>query len=181
MKNFPKKSLVLLIAAALLLTITVSGTVAYLVAGTDSVINTFTPATVTTELHEEFKNDIKSSVTIENTGTIAVYVRAMVVGNWVDASGNIVAPWTGSVTLGEGWALGTDGFYYYQKSLAPNDTTSNLLGAQITNANTPADVGAVRLVVTVLHQSIQAQPTTAVEDAWGVTVGEDGNLTFSTN
>ena len=170
------KSSLLLIAVAALLVAAVGGTVAYLVTNTSSVVNTFTPANVSTEIEEEFDRTTKSSIMVENTGDIPVYVRVALVGNWCkDEDGNtvIVDAYTPSFTLGSDWSKGSDGYYYYTKPLAASATTSDLLGTSITEY---VRADGARLEITVLQQSIQAEPTTAVVEAWGVTVAEDGTI-----
>ena len=64
MKKFNKKSLALLIAAALLLTITVGSTVAYLVDSTNALVNTFEPTEVDTELNENFDGEVKKNIKV---------------------------------------------------------------------------------------------------------------------
>ena len=60
-----------------------------------------------------------------------------------------------------------DGIYYYTKPVGPKDSTANLLKDPITQPNAPE---GCHLEVTVLAESIQAAPSTAVEGAWAVTV-----------
>lgn len=60
-----------------------------------------------------------------------------------------------------------DGIYYYTKPVGPKDLTANLLKDPITQPNAP---DGYHLEVTVLAESIQAAPSTAVEGAWAVTV-----------
>lgn len=166
-----KKFLLGAVLVVLLLTFAVGGTLAYLVTQTDSVVNTFTPANVDTEIDETFVNNVKSSIKVENKGNIPVYVRVALVGNWCDSNGNVVEPWNGSVTINSSdWIEGNDGYYYYTRPLAASATTSNLLRSSITAS---AREDGAHLVITVLQQSIQAEPTTAVQNAWGVTVSDD--------
>lgn len=174
MKKFSKKVLVLLIAATMLLTVGVGSTVAYLVTNTGSITNTFTPGEVNTDITEEFENNVKKSIIITNTtnSNVAVYVRVAIVANWVK-DGQIVAPWDGTIELGENWKTGSDGYYYYTQSVAVGGKTSNLLKTPI-EEKVRADGSC--LVMTVIHQSIQAEPTDAVKEAWGVTVNADGTI-----
>ena len=171
MKKINKKSLVLLICVTLLLTFTVSGTVAYLAAATDPVENVFTPAKVDTEIKETFESNSKTGIFIANKeDSIDAYVRVAIVANWVDANNNIVAPWTGPIRLNTSlptasdiengvangqWVAGDDGYYYFTVPVKPGETTTNLLDASITQ---PSDkpAGADHLVINVIHQSIQA-------------------------
>lgn len=177
------KTLLVVILAAVLLTFSVSGTIAWLSVKTEKVENTFTPAKVDTEIEEKFENNVKSVIKVENTGTIPVYVRVSVSGYWCDSTG-IIKPWEGSVTLAENsnWFKGSDGFYYYNKSIAPNGRTENLLGKSI-EASVQAD--GSYLVINVLHQSIQYAPVSVVNDKWPAvtaTLSTDGTSgTLSAN
>lgn len=168
MKKFQRKALVLLVCTVLLAFAGVGGTVAFLKADTDDLTNTFTPAQVDTKIEEKFDNGAKSSITVENKNdpkNIPVYVRVAIYANWVDASGSIVAPWEGTVSYKtDKWELGTDGFYYYKSILDVGDSTENLLSAAIKGDNPPA--GADHLEVSVVHQAIQAEPASAVTEAW---------------
>jgi len=172
MKKFHKKSLVLLVCVALLLTFTVSGTVAFLADNSGPVTNVFTPVEVDTKIVESVTAGSKSSIQVQNNpgdNHIPVYVRVAVSGYWVDDAGNIVAPWNEPIEIKDTWMLGPGGFYYYKSELAVGVSTDNLLAKAISQpANKPA--GADHLVVTVVHQAVQSQPATAVQNAWGVTV-----------
>lgn len=166
MKKLNKKSLVLLVCVALLLTCAVGSTVAYLKDKTDSITNTFTPAEVTTEIVEGFDEDVKSNVGVKNTGTVPVYVRVAVIGNWCDENGNVVAPWTDNISYNTTNWKKVDGYYYYMGVLNAGASTPNLFDSYTyKDADIPA--GADHLVLTVLHQSIQAEPDAAIKDKWG--------------
>ena len=70
-----------------------------------------------------------------------------------------------------------DGIYYYTKPVGPKDLTANLLKDPITQPNAP---DGYHLEVTVLAESIQAAPSKAVTDSWGVRVDNNGYLTQPT-
>lgn len=171
MKNIKKKSLVLLIAVALLLTFSVSGTLAYLSTSSDSVENTFTPTSTGTDVTEDFKDNVKNNVAIKNTGDIAVYIRAGVVITWEKADGTVYAQkpvagkdyqieWTR-----DGWSeLQSDGFYYYNSRVASQDSTGVLFTNCTPLTNAPAE--GYTLHVEIIAQSIQA-------DGLGVTNAKD--------
>ena len=173
MKKLHRKGIVLLIALALLLTCAVGGTVAYLSVGSGPVTNTFTPAILDTKIVEDFADGEKSSIAVQNNGTIDAYVRVGVYGYWAVKDGDnerIVAPWASTVTPADGWEKGADGWYYYPQKLTPNATTPNLLSPAITAADKPAGYDTAYLVVNVIHQSIQTEPDQALSDAkWGWT------------
>lgn len=166
MKKINKKSLALLICAALLLTFTVSGTVAYLVAGTNEVTNTFTPTHVTVDITDNVSNGVKSNVTITNTSNIDAYIRAAIVGYWCNDDDEIVAAWNPTDTTqgvfvdlpGENWAE-YGGYYYYTVPIEPGEETGTKLFTTYT-VGTPPVEGA-HLVMNILVQAVQADGVTA--------------------
>lgn len=171
----------LILSLCLIFALAVGTTLAYLKANTSPVTNTFTAATSEIKIDENVENGEKSSIQVENIGTATSYVRVKLVMNWVDGNGKVVSgnnlP---KVTLKEGsdWFLGTDGIYYYTKPVAPTGQTSNLRdGNPITQPNAPE---GCHLEVTVLAESIQAAPSKAVTDSWGVRVDNNGYLTQPT-
>lgn len=173
----------LILSLCLIFALAVGTTVALLKANTAPVTNTFTAAKSDITIDEDVKNGEKSSVEVKNIGTATSYVRVKLVMNWVDDKENVVSgdnlP---KVSLKEGsdWFLGTDGIYYYTKPVAPNGgTTSNLLENNpikepTTEEGKPA---GCHLEVTVLAESIQAAPDSAVTEAWKVVKVENGVLT----
>ena len=122
----------------------------------------------------------KKSIVVQNTGTAVSYVRVKLVMNWVDENGNVSAtPVNITVDYDNTKWFEQDGIYYYKMPVAANGgETTNLLKAD-SPITEPADKPAgCHLEVTVLAESIQAAPSTAVEGAWtAVKVGSDGNLT----
>ena len=173
----PRKIAFLLLVSVVTLA-TISGSVvAYMVKRTQFKENTFTPAVVTCELHEVKNADTtkKTSITVENTGNVNAYMRVRLVSYWVDpATGAIAAKPSPvvSFTPGLGWVVGSGNTYYYQAPVAPGDTTYELLGSAITLTSLD---GLVQ-VVEVFAETIQAQPTTAVIDSWGVNLSSSGNV-----
>ena len=167
------KAAVLLTAAVLLIGTVVGSTVAYLIAQTDAVENTFEYAKVSCEVTESFTGGSeKKDVQVKNTGTTDAYIRATYVVNWLDAQGNIVAsvPEGYSYTLTENpggkWTKGTDGYFYYLPPVAPGGSTDgSLLTCKVTCPENPK----YRLSVEILATAIQSTPTKAVTEAWGVT------------
>lgn len=155
-----RKSLVLIAMVALLLTFTVSGTIAWLAASTDEVVNVFTPGKIDTEIDEpDWDGKTKATVQVKNTAsTIPVYVRVAVSANWVK-DGVIVKPWDGTIDHDEtNWEYNAeDGFYYYNKILPAGQTTENLLDKPITYTSDEVPVEGAKLIMTIVHQSIQAE------------------------
>lgn len=174
MKKFNKKSLVLLVCAALLLTFSVSGTVAYLVDATGSVENQFKPAKVDITVTDEVDNGVKKNVVISNSSTIPVFIRVAVVANWYNDAGEIVAPWNDHpgirAVLASGWAY-HGGYYYYTSAVQPFQTTVNFFTPS-TDANpgytASAPVDDAHLEMVIISQAIQAEPITTVTTEWKI-------------
>ena len=171
-KRSAKKLPAAAIAIFLVVIMAIGGTVAYLMDRTDSVINTFKPASSGITIEEEVKENCKTEIAVKNTGDIGAYIRVSLVANYYDENGNI----TGGAAIpnftlnSEKWFLGNDGYYYYKQPVAANDVTDNLLASE--SKMQLKD----NMQVTVLAQSIQASPTSVVHDKWGVTVNSDGTL-----
>ena len=104
-------------------------------------------------------------------------IRVKLVCNWVDKDGNVSATPVPAPTITNSDWFEKDGIYYYKMPVALNGETSNLLKDHpITQGEAPE---GCHLEVTVLAESIQAAPSTAVEGAWAVTV-VNGALTSAT-
>ena len=140
------------------------------------VENQFTPGSVYCSVDETFDGVDKTSVKIENTGTVPVYVRIKLVSSWQDENGATcaVAAAPLSFTLGEGWVSAGDGLYYYTAPVNAGGKTGNLIASGSKITLTQKD--GLKQVVDVLAEVIQASPKSAVEGAWGVTVGNNGKI-----
>ena len=158
------KSSALIIALALILVLAVGGTVAYIFTQTDPVINTFTPTEAKITVDEETNSNQKTSITVVNNSTgVPVYIRVALVANMIDGAGNVTgAADVPEFTPGDDWLEGSDGYYYYTKAVPVGESTGNLLKSQM--------ILDENMQVVVLADAIQAEPTTAVTQAWGVTV-----------
>ena len=198
------KGLMALVALVLIICCTAGGTVAWLATSSGPVTNTFTPSKVTTAVNETFKDGVKSDVKIQNTGNTDAYIRATYVVNWAKdgadgTNGTTNTVYAGKPTAGTDyiidlnttdWFLGSDGFYYYEKIVAPygtsddKDKTKPLINSCTeVEGRTPA---GYHLQVTILADGIQAKGTDgngtpAVKLAWpAVTVNGD-TLSKKTN
>lgn len=178
------KSSLLLAALVVLACMLVGTTVAYLVANTGSVANSFVPAKLTTEITEEFENNVKNNVKVKNTGDVDAYIRAAVVVTWQNDNGEVhpTAPvegtdYTVNYPTDTGWVKHTDGFYYYTKALKPNDSTGVLLtNCKPMEGKTPDDY---HLVVEILSSAIQSKPDNAIHEAWGVTIANEAVTAYT--
>lgn len=170
----------LILSLCLIFALAVGTTLAYLKANTSPVTNTFKAATSEIKIDENVKNGEKSSIQVVNTGTAVSYVRVKLVMNWVDGNGKIVSGGKlPEVTLNKSDWFEQDGIYYYTKPVAPEGKTTNLLQKDSSISEPTEKPEGCHLEVTVLAESIQAAPSTAVEGAWAVTV-VNGVLTSAT-
>lgn len=171
----------LILSLCLIFALAVGTTVALLKANTAPVTNTFKAATSETHVDVTDSGNEKTGIKVENIGTATSYVRVKLVMNWVDGKGNIVSgdnlP-TVELNTVDGWFEKGD-IYYYTKPVAPGKMTDNLLQKDKSITEPTDKPDGCHLEVTVLAESIQAAPSTAVEGAWtAVKVGPDSRLTL---
>ena len=77
-------------------------------------------------------------------------------------------------TLGNGW-FAKDGFYYYNKPVAPDAKPANdLIGSSGIALKEYTDADGGRQVIEVIAEAIQSVPTSVVADNWNVTVHANG-------
>lgn len=167
----------LILSLCLIFALAVGTTFALLKANTDPVENTFTAAKSGTDIVEKLDGNQKKSIVVKNTGTAVSYVRVKLVMNWVDENGNVSAePVNITPSITDNW-FEQGGIYYYKMPVAAKGETTNLLQTPITQDAAPE---GYHLEVTVLAESIQAAPSTAVQQSWGVGVDSNGYLTQPT-
>lgn len=176
----------------------VSGiTLAFLTDSTEEIVNTFTPTSVPIDVVEDFENNVKENVKIQNTSTTendtAAYIRVAVVKNWIDSNGDVVYLETdpeGYTQTKEGdyfkltdanrkvnnWYYHTDGYYYFLKPVEPQGSTDTLISQWKIEYPTGAEY---TLQVEILAQSVQSVPEEAIEDLWNIDVTVDGDGTIT--
>lgn len=166
----------LILSLCLIFALAVGTTVALLVAHTNAVTNTFKAATSEIKIDEKLEGNQKKSITVKNEGTATSYVRVKLVMNWVSEDGKTISAAPVKIDVKydkDKWFLGTDGIYYYKTPVGPKDSdnnmTANLLKDPITEP-TAGKPDGYHLEVTVLAESIQAAPSTAVTESWHVDV-----------
>ena len=165
MKRMKKKSLLLVAGIVLMLTIAIGGTIAYLVANTDPITNTFEPGRVPISVDESFTGGVKSNVKITNDGNVSAYIRAKIIVTWKDKDGNVSAikPVLGadySLNLNHGngvgqWLQASDSYYYYRGIVEAGASTNPLINSCTRTDSTPPD--DYELSVEIIAESIQAE------------------------
>ena len=198
MEKFINKKFIVVTALALLLFVTVGSTLAYIFTKTEPVENKFDPSKVSCAVVENGNDPVssgnvpvssKTNVQIKNTGDTDAYIRVAVVVNWMSADGTRVwatkpvegTEYTISYATNTGWVKGSDGYWYYTKSVPPTGG-SNLTGILIEMATQKidgpkgTDGTQYHLSIEIVASAIQAKPTSVVTSQWGVTVANDGTI-----
>lgn len=186
---------IVLIISAIVIFVSVSAVMAYMLRESSDITNVFVPANVDCEVIETFEVNKKTSIKVENKSNIKTYIRLRVVAYWQDSKGNIVVREEGGpkIEFGTKWTYDTEKWFYdaaentfyYKSAVNVGASTSELLklggtfdGIQL-NAVTK-DVNGVEFtyhpVITFIAEAVQAEPNGAVTYAWDVDVDSNGNL-----
>lgn len=172
----------MILATVTLLALAIGGTVAWLNAKTDPVVNSFSYGKITTEIKEEFKDNVKTNVAATNTGTADAFIRIKLVSYRTNGEGQRIggaAPLQ-SFAPGDNWVKYGD-YYYYTLPVAPNHSTEILVKTITLKTYDDADGGYQSL--DVMAEAIQSTPEAAVKDAWGdvFSIDANGNLVVPQN
>lgn len=161
-----RKAVALVLSLVLVFAIAAGGTLAYVVSKSDSVNNRFEKAYVT--------SSVSDGGVVTNTGNVDAYIRAYVVVNWMDNSGNVYAIRPDySLSTNAGWAK--NGEFYYYTSVVPSLNTTTVAPATVSLApGCEAPSAAYSLSIEVVAEAIQAEGYTdindvpAYQDAWKI-------------
>ena len=115
----------------------------------------------------------KSDIRVENTGNVKEFIRLKLVSYYVDANGDIVGTVSSqypTLSLKNGWIAGANHTYYYPFPTDPGGMTEILCEPFSLGQMQLADGKTVYQVIEVIAEAVQAEPISAVQEAWGVTV-----------
>ncbi len=122
------------------------------------------------EVEDKVVKNIKSDLTIQNTGFATGYIRAAVVANWINADDQVVAPWLPShgefvraADWADHWVEGADGFYYHKAPVEGAGFTAPLFESY--TVTIPAPVAGATLKMDIVAQIVVAS---AVGEAWTI-------------
>lgn len=163
-----KRSIRILLSILLVAVVTVGGTLAYMVATDNPLINTFALADVHTEIDEPTSGTAaEKAPKVENTGKSPVYVRARAVISGGDADVLESNEWITFAYNTTNWVDGRDGFYYYNEILLPkaegeetNPETEPLFTGVSVNENVSKDA---EFAVDVYQESVLAPADTSFD------------------
>lgn len=176
-----RRSIILLVSLLSVIALSIGTTLAFIFTNTGKVENTFNPTRVSCDVTEEFENNIKTNVSVKNTGNTDAYIRAAVIVTWIDNDGNVYASAPQedtdyTITLADGfsesWLIDKNGFYYCKAPVAPDSDTPLLIEeCRVIDGRAPE---GYHLSVEILASAIQSEPSSVVEEQWGVTVTDSG-------
>ena len=163
-----KKPLTLFVALVLLLTLTVGGSLAWLVSD-DDVTNYMEPGRVPITINETVSNNVKSDVYVTNTGNIQAFIRVAIIANAVDENGDIIVDTAPTYTVDSSKWTKIGDYYYYNGIVGPGGTTAHLFTDKVVFAGGE---------INILAESIQVlggvtSDGSASVDAWGVVYSND--------
>lgn len=178
--HFNVRLTAMILATVTLLALAIGGTVAWLNAKTDPVVNSFSYGKITTEIEEKFGNNVKENVAAKNTGTADAFIRIKLVSYRTNGEGQRIggaAPLQ-QFKLGDNWVKYGD-YYYYTLPVTPNYSTGILVDRIELMTYNDADGGYQS--IDVMAEAIQSTPEQAVKDAWGFGLNTDGSLAVPQN
>ena len=121
----------------------------------------------------------KSDIRVENTGNVKEFIRLKLVSYYVDANGDIVGTVSSqypTLSLKNGWITGANHTYYYPSPIDPGGMTE-ILCEPFSLGHTQLENGStVYQVIELIAEAVQAEPSDAAQEDWGVT-GENGVVT----
>ena len=113
------------------------------------------PDEIEVEVEDQVVGAVKQDVTITNTGSSPGYVRAAIIGYWVNNKGDVTMPWLesdGEFDWGNEWSQywkkGSDGFYYYLHPVPAKAATEYPLFDTYT-LNTSTNIGTNHAFLTL--------------------------------
>lgn len=178
-----KRAIILLVSLILLFSISTGATIAFIVAKSNSVNNSFIPPV--------FRINLQSSHSVKNVGNFPAYIRAYSVMTWASVEDEHTISSQEPVYTQENvnnanefeivfaddyqtnWFLAADGFYYYRHIVKPGEEI--LLVKTIYQLK---EKPGYELRYELLTSAIQANTPDALEEAWPavIVVGEDAHL-----
>ena len=178
----------LIAATALCIVAAVGLTLAFMFKKAEKT-NQFIPAEVSCAVREKLDNNEvdstaavggeKADIRVENTGNVKEFIRLRLVSYYVDSNGDIAgtaASQYPALTLKNGWITGANHTYYYPYSVEPGEATGILCEPFTLGQKLLANGKTVYQVIELIAEAVQAEPSNAAQEVWGVTV-ENGVVT----
>jgi len=163
---------------------------------------------VSVDVQDETTGCTKHNVKIVNDGKNPIYIRAVLVGNWVNEDKEVLASWSEDneeyygtftslagnkfpkLTASSNWKKHTDGFYYYKKIIASTGTVKENLFDTFTLERKPeSETTEAKMLIKGFRMSILVQAVIADADnskssikaAWGLTDADITSLGITNN
>lgn len=135
--------------------------------------NRFIPAEVSCAVREKMKGSEKSDIRVKNTGNVREFLRLKMVSYYVDENGDIVGTVSSqypTLILKNGWIAGANHTYYYTFPTDPGGMTEILCEPVTLGQELLANGKTVYQVIELIAEAVQAEPSDAAQEVWGVTV-----------
>ena len=181
-----KTKLLVALLVVLILAALVPAVYAFMLRGSQTIANTFVPATVTCEVAETMGTalndqgkvcDAKTSVKVQNTGNVDAYIKVQLVFYWQDSKGDVVGrDVTPDYSVNSGWLSAGNHLYYYKYPVAPGQFTGELLDPNNLIVMNPVNEPYNNIdyiyypVVEIIAEAIQSVPEEEIEQSWGITI-----------
>lgn len=169
-----KRTALLLLVFAMLTTIVVSSTFAFLSTEANTVVNTFSPAKMSCVVNETFDGSTKENVCVQNTSDAPAYIRVKLLPYWRNNENTAIVAkdaWTikeDAFPSDSKWILGADGYYYYTEPVPIGGETEAIIDSLTLDQD---GVTLSRQVLEIIASCVQADPKDAVLYAWGASSG----------
>lgn len=173
-RSVSSRAFIALLALVLVIGCVAGGTVAWLVAKTDPVVNTFTYGDINIGLTETTGTEYKIVPGVDISKNPKVTVKANSEACWlfvkVEETGTFVADKV-TYAIDNGWTAlpGVDGVYYREVAAVTADTDFNVLeGNKITvkDTLTKTDIPTAAPTLTFTAYAVQKEGIADVETAW---------------
>lgn len=174
-----KKILLFLCLLLLLLPLTILGAHSLVFNVSEKSHNTFELGSISSEVNDLSIQDNNFIVT--NTSNVNAFIRVAITVNCRSIDGQ----YYGDAPIenedyqlninSSSWFKGSDGYYYYKDKISPTQNTESLIQS-IDILDEDAIPSGYQLVIDMSASAIQANPLSAVTDAWEVVEYKNGEL-----
>lgn len=167
------KEVILLCTIVTLLLSVAGGTLAFLTQKTQEERNVFVIPEIDVTIPEDFKDGdtVKKNVKVKNLCEFDVFARATWVAYWEHKDTKEVYSKVPNVAVDcntNDWYVRDDGYWYCKSILAENEESPVFITTAQLAENEVAPGEDYRLVIDVIGEVVQSEPTKAAQEVWGL-------------
>ena len=174
-----KRKEFIILLSTILLICGVSVTISFLQLSSQKT-NDFEKGIVTNTITETFENNVKTDVSVKNTGNVTSYIRASIIISYKNSEDVVLSEepiantdYKLELSSSQNWLYSQDDGYYYYKLPVDANVSTDVLINRCTELNPKT---GQTFNVDIVSQTIQATPKEAVEEAWPVTIDNNDNI-----